>query len=157
MNPANTFKRIRDDLVGMKLTHLWRGYGSAIFLEFGALMPKARRDGTPGNPKGEISMGIEWSWRIEDANSILCGSWSKDELWEPTFGLLRNSQVVELNLVGRLFEIDLGLSRGHHFVSFMTAEGQPEWSLVDRRTNPATWITMRNGALFEDDGHTPPG
>ena len=71
----DTFHRIA--LVGMEVAHLWRGHGSAIFLEFGTLSPgSVRRDGSPGNPMGEITIGIEWSWRIENANSIVCGSWS---------------------------------------------------------------------------------
>jgi hypothetical protein len=49
---------------------------------------------------------IQWSWRIEDTVSILCGSWSQEHLWEPTFDLLRNKAVVELypSAEGRLAE-----------------------------------------------------
>lgn len=156
MERSNTFNNIASDLVGMKVSHLWRGYGSAIFLEFGALSPgRVRRDGAPGNPKGEITIGIEWSWRIEDATSIVCGSWSEEEFWEPAFDLIRNSSVTALSIYGRLPEIDLALAGGHHLLSFMTAEGQPEWSLSDRRTRPLTWLTVRDGALFESDGTTP--
>jgi hypothetical protein len=92
MPPLSTFNRIGAELVGMKVSHLWRGYGSAIFLEFGNLSPgSARRDGSPGNPMGEITIGIEWSWRIENATSIICGSWSEEELWAPAFDLIRKS------------------------------------------------------------------
>src|SRR5687767_6475671 len=103
MPPLDTFNRIGTDLVGMTVSHLWRGYGSAIFLEFGALSPgSVRRDGTPGNPIGEIAIGIEWSWRIEEETSIICGSWSKEELCEPAFDLIRNAQVTGLSLFGRI-------------------------------------------------------
>lgn len=156
MDPHSTFNRIAADLVGMEVGHLWRGYGSAIFLEFGALSPgRVRRDGTPGNPKGEFTIGIEWSWRIEDATSIICGSWSEEELWGPAFDLIRNSKVVGLGLFGRLPEIDLSLSDNRHLVSFATAEGQPEWSLTDRRAEPHIWVTVRNGVLFESGGTVP--
>jgi hypothetical protein len=53
-------------MLGMEVTHVWRGYGSALFLEMGKLTPQMRRDGTPGNPKGEMELMIEWNWRIED-------------------------------------------------------------------------------------------
>lgn len=156
MKPQNAFNRIAADLVGVKVGHLWRGYGSAIFLEFGSLTAgRIRRDGSPGNPVGELTIGIEWSWRIENAESIICGSWSEEELWEPAFERVRHSTLTSLSTFGRLPEIDLAFADGLHLVSFMTAEGQPEWSLADRRSTPHTWLTVRNGILFESDGTVP--
>jgi hypothetical protein len=55
---------------------------------------------------------IQWSWRIENTVSILCGSWSEEQLWEPTFDLLRNRTVVDLSVVGRLPEIVVALTEG---------------------------------------------
>lgn len=157
MNPKSTFDRIAADIVGLNVGHLWRGYGSAIFLELGALSPgRVRRDGSPGNPRGELTIGIEWSWRIEDAASIICGSWSEEELWEPAFDLIRGSRVTGLTLIGRLPEIDLALTDNRHLVSFATAEGQPEWTVVDRRSTPHVWLSVRDGALFESDGTAVP-
>jgi hypothetical protein len=153
MEPLLAFNRIATDLVGMKVSHLWRGYGSAIFLEFGALSPSGmvRRDGSPGNPRGEITIGIEWSWRIEAAISVVCGSWSEEDLWEPAFDLVRNSSVKALSIIGRLPEIDLALSDGRHLLSFMTAEGDPEWSLIDRRSGSVISVSVRDGLLFKSD------
>jgi hypothetical protein len=137
----------------MKVGHLWRGYGSAIFVEFGELSPGGiLRDGSAGNPVGEITLSIEWSWRIEDATSIICGSWSEEDLWEPSFDLIRGTRVTKLSLFGRLPEIDLALSEDRHLVSFATGEGQPEWSLADRRSASHVWLSVRGGALFEGDG-----
>jgi hypothetical protein len=153
MNPLGSFNHVAADLVGMKVSSLWRGYGSAIFLEFGTLSPgRVRRDGSPGNPMGELTIGIEWSWRIKGAMSILCGSWSQEELWEPAFDLVRGSRVTGLTLFGRLPEIDLALTDDRHLLSFATAEGQPEWSLADRRSSPNVWLSVRDGLLFENDG-----
>lgn len=153
MEPLSTFNRISGELAGMKIGHFWRGYGSAIFLEFGQLSPgRVRRDGSLGNPFGEIAIGIEWSWRIEDANSIICGSWSEEVLWEPAFDLIRHSHVTRLSLFGRLPEIDLAFSGDRHLVSFATAEGQPQWRLADRRSTPHAWLSIRDGTLFESDG-----
>jgi len=75
---------------------------------------------------------IQWSWRIENTVSILRGSWSEEQLWEPMFDLLRNKTVVDLSVVGRLPEIVVAQTEGH-VSSFMTAEGDPQWSLFDRR------------------------
>src|SRR3990167_4184738 len=145
MEPLLTFERIASDLVGMKVSQLWRGHGSAIFLEFGALSPSrvVRRDGSPGNPRGQFTIGIEWSWRIEDATSVVCGSCSEEDLWEPAFDLVRNSSVKALSIVGRLPEIDLALTDGRHLLSFMTAEGDPEWFIIDRRSESEISLSVR--------------
>jgi len=70
-----------NNLISMPVTHVWRGAGSALFLEFGALTQRMRRDGSAGNARGEVTLMIEWSWRIEAPDSILCGSWSDVLAW----------------------------------------------------------------------------
>jgi hypothetical protein len=90
---------------------------------------------------------IQWSWRIENAVSILCGSWGEERLWVPTFDLLRNKVVAELSVVGRLPEIVVGLTEGLYVSSFMTAEGNPQWSLFDRRSGTVRWLCVRDGSL----------
>lgn len=93
---------------------------------------------------------IEWSWRIENATAIICGSWSEEQLWTPAFDRLLHQRVAGVTLFGRLPEIDIELSNGSHVVSLMTAEGQPEWSLADRRIAPSVWIKVKDGVLFEE-------
>jgi hypothetical protein len=154
---VDALQTFRDPLIGLPLSHLWRGYGSAIFLEFGRLTPgtRTRRDGTPRNPRGEFGLMIQWSWRIEDITSILCGSWSKDSLWEPTFDLLRNKAVAELSVVGRLPEIVVALSESLYVSSFMTAEGDPQWSLFDRRDVTLRTLSVQEGCLKLDVDPSP--
>jgi hypothetical protein len=139
----------RNALIGLPLSHLWRGYGSAIFLEFGRLTPskRTRPDETPQNPRGEFSLMIEWSWRIEGTTSILRGSWSDERLWEPTFDLLRNRAVTDLSVVGRLPEVVVALTEDHFVSSFMTAEGDPSWALLDRRGDAIRTLHVREGRL----------
>jgi hypothetical protein len=134
------------------LSHLWRGYGSAIFFEFGRLTPSTgtRRNGTALNPRGELGLMIEWSWRIENTASILCGSWSEERLWEPTFDLLRGKEILELTVVGRLPEIAVALTEGLYITSFMTAEGDPSWVLFDRREDAVRTLSVREGSLRAD-------
>ncbi|WP_448040640.1 hypothetical protein [Bradyrhizobium liaoningense] len=144
---ASDLKLFRDALTGLPVSHFWRGYGSTIFLEFGHLKPRTRQSGKPGNPQGELGLMIHWSWRIENATSILCGSWSEEPRWEPTFDLLRNKRVVALSLVGRLPEIVVGLTEGLYVSSFMTAEGDPQWTLFDRRFDTVRWLCVRDGEL----------
>ncbi len=145
--PLSPVENFTSKLIGMPLSHVWRGYGSALFLEFGRLQPRARRDGTPGNPHGDMGLMIQWSWRIEDDHSIICGSWSDEDLWEKTFSQLLGNTVTQLSFFGRLPEIDLSLSNGLHVLSFMTADGQPEWTIFDRSQAQERWLSFEDGAF----------
>jgi hypothetical protein len=126
------FVEMTTGLIGIPVTHIWRGYGSAIFIELGELKPgRLLRNGTPGNPRGPFGLMIEWSWRIEGKRRIWCGSWSDDSRWPRVFACLLGSKVASISLVGRLPEIDMGLANGLHIVSMMTAEGDPQWALSE--------------------------
>jgi hypothetical protein len=155
MEAATSFEMLAAGLSGQIVSHVWRGYGSAIFIEFGKLTPRSRRDGSPGHPEGEVSLGVEWSWRIEDDAGILCGSWSDEGIWEPSLGRLRGARVEGLALFGELPEIELVTEGGVRFLSFSTTDGQPRWHVVDRRTDPAHWLTVREGRLHLGDGREP--
>jgi hypothetical protein len=155
MTPIEAFEPFAASLVGLPITHVWGGYGSAIFIEFGKLRPIARRDGSPGNPEGEISLGVEWSWRIEDRTAIRCGSWSEEDLWEPAFDTLRNARIARCELFGTLPELAITTDGDIRFLSFSTTDGQPQWHLVDHRDGPARWFTVREGRLHVRDGSEP--
>jgi hypothetical protein len=144
---VSALRMFRSALIGLPLSHLWRGHGSAIFLEFGRLTPQTRRTGAAANPRGEFGLMVEWSWRIENRTSILCGSWSGEHLWEPTFDLLRNRTVVDLTVVGRLPEVVVALAEDRYMSSFMTAEGDPSWALFDRRGDTLRTLSVRDGSL----------
>jgi hypothetical protein len=101
------------------------------------------------NPRGELGLMIQWSWRIENTVSILRGSWSEEQLWEPMFDLLRNKTVVDLSVVGRLPEIVVAQTEGH-VSSFMTAEGDPQWSLFDRRGGTLRMLRVLDASLRLD-------
>ncbi len=144
--------------VGMPVSHVWRGYGSALFLEFGKLSarlgkdgsPRLRSDGSSGTPQGEITLMIQWSWRIEDEHSIVCGSWSDDELWQPSFDRLVGQVVTGLTTFGRLPEVSVALSGGLYVASFMTAEGDPECALIDRRGQSPVAVHCKSGVIVEE-------
>lgn len=155
MDPSTAFEALAADLSGQPISFLWRGYGSAVFIEFGDLTPTARLDGSPGHPQGQMTLGVEWSWRIEDPDSILCGSSSEEALWEPAFARLRDTRVQGLKLFGALPEVELSTDQGLRFVSFSATDGQPRWHVVDRRKNPKHWFSVRQGRLHLGDGTEP--
>jgi len=88
------FGELARPAIGLPVSHTWRGFGSAIFLELGRLRPApALRATPPGrrppNPRGEFGVMIEWSWRVDRARSIEAGSWSTERRIESahsTFG-----------------------------------------------------------------------
>jgi hypothetical protein len=148
---ASAFEAFRGGLIGLPLSYLWRGYGSAIFLEFGRLTSRTRLSGEAGNPRGEFGLMIQWSWRIENAVSILCGIWSEEPLWKPSFDLLQNKTIVGVSLFGRLPEISVALSEDLFVSSFMTAEGDPSWVLFDRRPGTERSLSIHEGTLLIKD------
>src|SRR4051812_49170092 len=52
------FRHWHGRVVGETVTHIWQGFASVLFIEFGDLSPAqyVRRDGTTGNPRGEIEL-----------------------------------------------------------------------------------------------------
>jgi hypothetical protein len=155
MSPIESFEAVCDSLIGQPISHIWRGHGSAIFIEFGHLTPRSRSDGTPANPDGDVSLCVEWSWRIEDAHEIICGSWSDEELWEPALNHLKKAKIVQCELFGFLPEVAVTTDTGLRFLTFSTTDGQPRWHLVDRRGSLTRWFSIRNGKLHLGDGTEP--
>jgi hypothetical protein len=133
-------------LIGKHVSHVWRGHGSAIFLEFGALTPRIRKDKTTGQSCGQLTLMIEWSWRIERPRSILGGSWSSDGRWPRMFEKLKAATVSDGQLYGHVPEICISLSNGLRVMSFMTAEGQPEWSLISHQPRMGS-LCVKRGVL----------
>ncbi|WP_157739270.1 hypothetical protein [Herbaspirillum sp. meg3] len=119
-----------DALIGEKISHVWRGGGSAIFIELGNLRKRRKLNGEPGEPKGDITVMIEWSWRIEGPKSILGGSWSSERGWPKIFEKIIGESVLDVQLFGVLPEICILLSNGSRVTSFMTANGQPQWTIL---------------------------
>jgi len=156
MDADAVFENFQSSLAGMSLSLLWRGHGSAIFLEFGRLQTRGlRRDGSERNPSGEFSIGIQWSWRIENESSIVCGSWSDEEEWERAFDLVRGQRLERLQTYARLPELDLQFINGHHLLSFNTTHEQPEWHIIDRRSETNSVLKVDQGKLMIETPNDP--
>ena len=143
------FESYRRTIIGLPLSLIWRGYGSAIFLEFGQLSSTQRKDGTAGNSTGEFAVMMEWSWRIENQTTILGGSWSDEKGWETIFKSMIGQTVSEITLFGRLPELSITLSGDRYLVSFMTADGQPAWTLFRRGDDGTNFpsISVADGVI----------
>lgn len=141
------FQEIVDAVVGLPLSHVWRGYGSMISLEFGQLSSRWRKHGEPADPGGEMSLMIEGSWRVEDDTSILCGTFSDDVEFDRVLLSLVGARVESIQRFGRLPELQVALSGGRYVSSFSTANGDPEWVLFDRRRGNDRWLCVESGRV----------
>ena len=123
------FERLTAPLLGLPITHPWRGYGSALFLELGPLK-RVRRVRRAGHSlKGLASVMIESSWRVERRRSIDFGDWSTDRKVDSGIRDLKRAKVESVQVEGRLPELCLALSDGRRVRSFMSSNGQPRWVL----------------------------
>jgi hypothetical protein len=121
-------------LVGLPVSRTWRGYGSALFLELGTLHEESSppsRIWPRGRVslKGEATVMIQWSWRVERPRSIAFGSWSTDRRMDFGIARLEGHRVEGITVEGRLPELVIALSGGLWVHAFNTAEGQPQWVL----------------------------
>jgi hypothetical protein len=115
-------------LIGKPIGHAWRGYGTAIFLEFGQ-MNKRRSKSINGNPKGEATAMLEWDWRVESLKSISFGSGSGKRKIENGLKSIIEKEVKDVYLEGRLPELVISLSGNKWVHTFSTYEGHPQWTL----------------------------
>jgi hypothetical protein len=153
-----TFRTFVSPMYEMTISHIWQGFGSAIFLEAGTLIASTdiRRDGTQCSPKGEMSIMIQWDWRIENETNILTGSSSDETERLRFFDQILGSQVTSLTLFARLPEIQIGFSNGLYLCSLMTYPSDPDWAVFDRRHAGVKSVGVREGCLhFENEmtGH----
>jgi hypothetical protein len=137
------FRLLARPLIGMPLSHTWQGHGSAIFFEFGKLS-----DGyyTKGQ-RGEATLMIEWSWRIERPKSILFGSFSSQRKIDNGLPKLEGLDVVDFAICGRLPELVVQLTQGIWIHSFSTVEGQPQWCLF---LPNGSWVYSDKGKLQQE-------
>lgn len=117
-------------LVGLPVSRAWRGYGSAVFLEFGKLRPYKNRQGKD-SPQGEVSLMVEWSWRVENARSIWFGAFSSQKKMDARLPRLVGHVVEAASLECRLPELSLALSGVLWFRSFMCEQGAQAWAILD--------------------------
>lgn len=136
-----------DALIGKLVSHVWRGHGSAIFIEFGELTTRNKEDKNTTQPFGELSLMIEWSWRIERPKSILGGSWTSERRWPGMFKKLKGSTVTNVEVYGHIPEVCVSFSNGLRITSFMTAEGQPEWAIISHKENIGN-LCVKKGMLY---------
>ncbi|HEX6371371.1 MAG TPA: hypothetical protein VF006_20810 [Longimicrobium sp.] len=142
------FRELARPLVGLPVSHTWRGEGTAIFLELGALTSRKRiiRGSGPVTASwGEMTLMLEWSWRVESPGAIQFGSWSDAPLIERGVASLLGHTIVDVDVEGRIPELVLTLDGKRWLHTFMTCEGQPPWAI---RLRDHSWLAVDRGRLI---------
>ena len=147
-----------DSLSGMPISHAWRGYGSAIFLEFGRLTPAKNRDGSPAlrrdgssrNTKGDMEAMIESGWHIDGDGGVVADSRSAGPIIQRSVDELIGLCVVSVQAVGSPPELEIKLTTGRTITTFAEEELASQWTLFDRRSPPTKWLHVREGSLTEE-------
>ncbi|WP_265949137.1 hypothetical protein [Dechloromonas sp. A34] len=87
----------------MPISHVWFGHGSALFLELGALSgERKRKDGSVGNEQGEITVMVDFGWRVERQLSIVGGSGDSKRLLASVSKKLLGTSILSAQVVGRI-------------------------------------------------------
>ena len=121
------------DITGMIVSKVWRGAGTAIFLELGELQGKKQQ--------GEATISIEWSWRVDDGRKVLIGSFNEDDEIELVIALLHGLKIDGVELYSTLPEISVHFADGKSLCSFSTVDGDPQWA-----------IRVANDYLYAENG-----
>ena len=125
------------------VSYVWRGHGSAIFLELGEL----KENNIKNHPSGESTISIEWSWRVENKSSIILGSWSDDEDIDKIKDIIKGLSIKNISFFSRLKEIEIQFNEDIWLSSFATAEGDPEWSIK----NNNKWLFFKKGRFVSEE------
>jgi hypothetical protein len=146
------FASLAAPMRGLPVSHVWRGYGTAVFLEFGKLrsVPKGN------NPKGEFCLDLQFGWRVERSRSSWFGSDSGDRKISNQLPKLIGTVAANISLQGRLAEVALYLEPQCWVTTFSAAAGQPEWTLF---LPDGSWCHVVNGVMYheDNDGAEQPG
>ncbi|HPP47349.1 MAG TPA: hypothetical protein PLF25_07620, partial [Accumulibacter sp.] len=101
-----------NSLVGLPISHVWFGHGSALFLELGPLSVSRLQDGSPANPKGSITVMADFGWRIEKPRSIACGSGDPKSRCNAVARKLVGAMIADAQVIGRIPELYVEFSNG---------------------------------------------
>lgn len=155
------FEQVRLGMLGKPLSHLWRGHGTAIFLEIGELTPstKMRRDGSRMNDLGDFGIMLDCRWRIENATAIICGSGDDHPTWDDILPSLIGLTVEDVHLTGRIAELSVSFSSDLHLTSFADSgsviDGQPEWTIFDRTASEHWAYSWASGGVVREPASRP--
>jgi hypothetical protein len=143
---------------GKAVTRVWKGYGSALFLELGRLSKMTSPKGKSLGAHGQITLALTFEWRIERPRSILVGSADTAQRILNQIPILKGTRLNDVTLAGRLPELELVLSDNLWLKTSTQWKGQPEWAISFYEDNASMFVERGHVVLHKDtEGWPHPG
>ncbi len=140
------FSELVRPLLGLPVSHAWKGYGATLFVELGRLSPVfSKRDRRRLDDRGEACIWIEYDWRVEDGASVLYGGSNTAHEIDRGFQSLIGATVASLRREGDVPELIVRFSNGHCLRTMATVTGEPQWC-----------VQLPSGAYIDHAGIKPP-
>jgi len=127
------------------VSDVWKGIGTAIFLELGKL--HKHQDSKPHNSKGkgDITIDLQWSWRLESKQSIIVGSNDSKIKITNQFKNILGNKIKSISIVDGLPELLVEFENNRFLHTFSTQKGQPEWALFFFKKG---WLEVKKGKIY---------
>lgn len=121
-----------ESLLTLPVSHVWFGDHTALFIELGNLTESklTRRNGTHGNPCGQVTIMADCAWRIESKRSIVAGQGSAEKRLDTMRDRLILQRVESVSTLGVLPELNIHFTNNLRLLTFSRYEGQPDWSIL---------------------------
>jgi hypothetical protein len=132
------------NLAGLVISRAYNSFGSSLCLELGKLTTDLHN-----NQKGEAYIRIDWDWRLEDDQSVLCGSSNSRPKIAKTAKELVGLILERVDVYCAPPEIEIHLSNSHRLRSMVMATGDPQWNIKLRN---GRWLSCEKGKVKIGDG-----
>ncbi len=146
------YEDLLHNLIGLPVAHVWFSDYSVVYFELGELTPSEliRRDGSLGNPNGEVIVYAGFDWRIERARSIFCSRHDSRKRRYSVCESVLGSTVMESSIFGRIPELNIGFSSGLWLVTFGFYRGNPQWSIGFKQSG--SYLSAKGTKLILEPG-----
>jgi hypothetical protein len=134
-------------LSGLPVSLPWKGFGSALFLELGALEPPKRP--RQRHQSGEACIYVGCDWRVEEGAKVIYGSSTSRPTIDKGIEGLRGVVIDSILIHGQVPELLIQFANGQRLMSAMMAPDGSEWSI---RFREATWLACYEGVASLGDG-----
>lgn len=132
-------------LRAMSVSAVWKGYGTAIFLELGKLTSEDHRRG----PKGEVTIYVSWDWRVEKGCRVMFGSSNSGQEMADGIATLVGLTVDRAMIQGMVPELLIEFSSKARLKSAAMCTDTSEW---DVSLPGNIWISCIDGIVYAGDG-----
>ena len=128
------FDKDLSGLTDMKVSHVWLGYGDALFLECDRLKKEkqalSKKDGTFKTLLvGQVTFMLSCAWRVENRYTVAYGIDSGQRMLSHRTKKMVGSSIESVKTTGRIPELTIALQNGQVIRTFQSFKGPPQWSI----------------------------